>query len=167
MLMPINQVLAMDATDYGEFQKLMQTPVRILADKAETILADKYENMRSSILTPPSSQLQLSGLPAFATTNRTVNIAYRIAAKKQRLLAGYSCYDPACESLELRTLLDCFYSWNNPGEFAEHAAKIDTCRTEALLVFLWSEFGAKPGDIEGALRFMFDPSVHESQPITP
>jgi len=158
---------AMDSADYGEFQKLMQTPLQTLTEKAGAIFAQKYPQ-------PAKDNAQLDGgnhpgrcSTEFDFNNASINIAYCIAGKKPELLAGYPCYNPVCEQLGFANLAGCFFTNGKVGDYSLHASSIDTCVSEATLIFLWDDMGASHGEIIGALRFLFDPSVHETNPISP
>lgn len=151
--------------DYGEFQKLMTTPLRVLTERANSILMQKYEDNQFG--GSPEIAAMLHGLPQFAMTNPTVTAAYRIADKRPDLLTGYACYDSSCEERNYRNLLDAFLIKGEAGKYNSHAASCTTCCSEAILILLWNEIGATPGDINGGLRYLFDPSVHESPAITP
>lgn len=155
---------AMDG-DYGEFQKLMSTPLRVLTERANSVLMQKYEDNQFG--GSPEIAAMLHGLPDFAMTNPTVTAAYRIADKRPDLLAGHTCYDPSCDERKYRNLLDTFLINGEAGKYNRHAASCTTCCSEAILIFLWNEIGASPGDINGGLRYLFDPSVHDSPDITP
>lgn len=148
---------AMDAADYGEFQRLMVAPLPTLTDKAEAIMARKYDTVVATKNDPPE----------FDFNNRAINIAYKIAVKKSALIASHLCYDPACENLHLANLAECFFNGGQVGDYSLLAVSIEACSREAILIFLWSELGAGPGEINGALRLMFDPSVHEGPALTP
>jgi hypothetical protein len=148
---------AMDSAGYGEFQLLLQSPLPDLTTKAEALMARKYEATAATKNDPPEFDFQ----------NRTINIAYQIAVKKPKLIAGHLCYDPACENLHLANLAECFFTGGQVGDYSLLAVSIEACSREAILIFLWSELGAGPGEIDGALRFLFDPSVHEGPAITP
>jgi hypothetical protein len=144
-------VSAMDGGEYGEFQKLMLEPLDSLTDKADLILKQKYEKKPNEII------------PFFAMTNQPSYVAYRIAALKPGLLAGFECYD-RCEGRELRNLLECFYKDGVPGNFVDLAASCPVCYGEAISIFLWNEIGLAPGAIIGGLRFLYDPTLRETPP---
>lgn len=157
---------AMDSADYGEFQRLMQLPIQTLTEKAEAIFAKKYPHPAESSVQPDADRPG-SCSTEFDFNSSSINIAYCIAGKKPDLLAGYPCYDPVCERLGLANLAGCFFTNGKAGDYSLHASTIDTCIREAVLIFLWNEIGASHGEINGALRFLFDPSVHEAHPISP
>ncbi len=142
---------AMDSADYGEFQKLMQTPMSQLADKTKTIMDKKYA----------LPNLPNDGSSEFDFGNRTINLAYHVARKKPELLATHHCYSATCDNLQLPNLATCFFNQGRVGDYSLLAASDDICCREALLIFLWNDLGASQNTIDGALRFMFDPSVHE------
>jgi hypothetical protein len=142
----------MDSADYGEFQKLMQMPLPILADKTKTILARKYA--LPDVPNDSSSEFDFG--------NRTINLAYHVASKKPELLAINRCYSATCENLQLPNLATCFFNQGRAGDYSLLAARDDICCREALLIFLWNDLGASQNTIDGALRLMFDPSVSEA-----
>ena len=158
---------AMDPADYGEFQKLMQTPLQTLTEKAEAIFAKKYPHPTEGSVQTDADRHPGRCSTEFDFNNAGINIAYCIAGKKPELLAGYPCYNPVCEQLGIANLAGCFFTNGKVGNYSLHASTIETCISEAILIFLWDEMGARHGEINGALRFLFDPSVHESHPISP
>ncbi len=160
----LTPVQAMDG-GYGEFQRLMTTPLRVLTEKANRILLQKYDDNQFG--GSPEIAAMLNCLPNAAINNPSAAVAYRIADKRPDLLASHTCYDPSCEERKYRNLLDAFLKTATPGNYNDHAASCPTCYSEAILIFLWSETGASQDDINGGLRYLFDPSVHESPAITP
>ncbi len=158
---------AMDSADYGEFQKLMQTPLQTVTEKAEAVFVKKYPQPATGSARLDKEYQHGPCSTEFDFNNASINIAYCIAGKKPELLAGYPCYNPVCEQMGFANLAGCFFTNGKAGDYSLHASTIDTCIREAILIFLWDDMGASNGEITGALRFLFDPSVHETNPISP
>lgn len=160
--MPARPVKAMDSGDYGEFQKLMLTPLDQLTEKADKILSTKYERPAD----PSTSQeyMGYSGLPIFVLSSISSYVGYRIAAVKPHLLARYECYSP-CGDQRSRNLLECFLKDGKPGAYIDLAASCPVCYGEAISIFLWDEIGVPQGQIIGGLRFLYDPSLREGPPL--
>jgi hypothetical protein len=156
---------AMDSADYGEFQKLLQTPPQTATEIAVALFAKKYPQPATGSARLDKENQPGPCSPEFDFNNTGTNIAYCIAGKKPELLAAYPCYNPICDQLGIADLAGCFFSNGKPGDYSLHASSIDTCIREAILIFLLDNIGATRDDINGALRFLFDPSVAE-QPAT-
>ncbi|MBI1921028.1 MAG: hypothetical protein HYS23_08110 [Geobacter sp.] len=158
---------AMDSGHYGEFQQYLQLPVSKLAEKASQTL-DEQEDWIASPAFNPADELSLfrNTLPEYVFKSAPIYTAYRIATKKPDILRRYPCYC-GCEEQNHTDLLHCFLKDGKAGAYEPHASTCPTCVGEALLVFLWTELGATYGEITGALRLAFDPSVHEPPPFTP
>jgi hypothetical protein len=155
---------AMDAGQYQELQKLMQTPVRVLADRASAIIREKYEIADFAIHNgADDSALPFNSLPEFVTRNQADYTAYRIATLKPELLEQQRCY---CQRHDHTNLLQCFLASSKPLIYNDHASREPVCVSEALLTFLWTEMGATTADVGGYLRFIFDPQLNQS-PQTP
>ncbi len=157
---------AMDASTYGEIQQLMQTPLRILTEKATALIKDKYENLDFALFNgADDGSLPFNALPEFVTVSRTVYVAYRIAMLKPELLASHTCYSP-CDDKQSKNLLHCFFRDGNRKKFSEQASTCSPCSSEAILIFLWNELGADHGEINAYLRLMFDPALQEPPPTS-
>lgn len=161
-LMPAHSVKAMDSGDYGEFQKLMLTPLDQLTEKADKILSEKYE--RSANSSASQEYMGYSGLPIFVLSSISSYVGYRIATVEPHLLARYECY-AACGDQKPRNLLECFLKDGKPGAYINLAASCPVCYSEAISVFLWNEIGVPQGQIIGGLRFLYDPSLREGPPL--
>ena len=146
--------------DYGEFQRLMLTPLEKLTEKADRILKNKYERTKDS---ETSENYMGYSIPYFVMTSESSYVAYRIATAKPQLLARYECYD-SCDGRVIRNLLGCFFKDGKPGDYIDLAASCPICQGEAISIFLWDEIGAPPAEIIGGLRFLYDPALHETAP---
>jgi len=161
-LMSARPVKAMDSAEYGEFQKLMLTPLDQLTEKADKILSAKYERPDDS--SASQDYMGYSGLPIFVLSSISSYVGYRIATVKPQLLAHYECY-AACGNQKPRNLLECFLKAGKPGAYVDVAASCPVCYGEAISIFLWDEMGASMGEIIGGLRFLYDPSTREAPPL--
>lgn len=145
LLLPgAHTALAMEGEgDYGEFQRLMLTPLPELTGKADAILKKKYESQVNETI------------PLFTMVNQSSYVAYRIATVKPELLAAYDYYG-TCNGRKLRTLLECFLRDGKPADYVPAAASCPICYNEAISVFLWNEIGVAPTDIRDGLHLLYD-----------
>jgi len=154
---------AMESGGYSEFQKLMFTPLSILTQKAAETF--RSEDQRANSPTLPGSQdiaALLTGKARVSPSYDSKSIAYRIAAQQPELLSKQECYSGTPEH---RSVLDCLKASSALSATLAGSAPDPVCVTEAILIFLWSQMGAAPGDMSGAIRALYDPSINEPPPF--
>lgn len=154
---------AMESGGYGEFQKLMLTPLSVLTEKAAETF--RSEDQRSRSTNEPDSQDIsdiLAGKTNASPSYDSKSIAYRIAAQQPGLLSQQECYSGTPEH---RSVLDCLKASSTISATLAGATPDPVCVTEAILIFLWSQLGATPGDMNGAIRALYDPSINEPPPF--
>ena len=155
---------AMESGGYSEFQKLMLTPLSVLTEKAAETF--RGEDQRAVATVVPGSQEVtnlLTGKSASPSYD-SKSVAYRIAAQMPELLSKQECYSGTPEH---RSVLDCLKVSNTISASLAGSIPDPTCVTEAILIFLWSQLGASPGDMNAAIRMLYDPSVGEPPPFSP
>ena len=154
---------AMEGGSYGEFQKLMFTPLSVLTEKAVETFRKEDQHSRSANA-PGSQDLAgiLSGKTSVSPSYDSKSIAFRIAAQQPELLSKQECYSGKPEH---RSVLDCLKGSSTISATLAGSTPDPVCVTEAILMFLWSQLGATPGDMNGAIRVLYDPSISEPPPF--
>ena len=162
-ILRISTVYAMEGSGYGEFQKLMFSPLSVLTEKAAVTFRSEDQRSRSSIA-PGSEDISdlLAGKSSASPSYDSKSIAYRIADQLPELLSKQECYTGTPAH---RSVLDCLKASNTVSATLSGSAPDPVCVTEAILMFLWSQLGATPGDMNGAIRVLYDPSISEPPPF--
>ncbi|WP_224957815.1 hypothetical protein [Geomonas subterranea] len=151
---------AMEA-EFGDFQRIMLMPLQAQVKRADAILNRKYKKD----FNPATYESNMeNSIPFYALASDATFAAYRIAAARPELLAGYEVYE-SCRGGAPRTLLECFFRGGAPGEYVDLAASCPVCSAEAITLFLWDEAGVPSSQFTGGLRFLYDPSLREPPPL--
>ncbi|ORJ60489.1 hypothetical protein B5V00_07965 [Geothermobacter hydrogeniphilus] len=155
LLLPASPLLAMNAAQKKEFERIYAMSLEDLADRVEARLEQKY----------PDEDWEKYRFPSFVYTDDPIEISYKVAVKNPDLLGTANVTDKDriipcycfCNRMGHDNLLYCFWQKGQiGGDFDSHASECNICVRQALLAFLWDDLGASHAEIISGMERKFE-----------